>query len=74
GYDDAVGSAVAQGGEAWRTKLGAGQAAELARAAGFTTVRTTNQRDALPPELWIRTDGLRPGGVSGLLHAATRGL
>jgi len=74
GYDDAVGSAVAQGGEAWRTKLGAEEAADLALAAGFATVRTTNQRDALPSELWVRTDGLRPGGVSGLLHAATRGL
>ncbi len=73
GYDDAVGTVVAQAGETWRTRLSAPEAADLALAAGFATARTTTQRDALPHELWDRTDGLRPGGVSGLLHATTRG-
>lgn len=71
GYERAVGSAVTQGGETWRTRLTPDEAAELARAAGFTHVRTATQRDALPAELWRRTDFLRPGGVSGLLHATT---
>jgi methyltransferase (TIGR00027 family) len=69
GYDEAVGAAVEQGGEVWRTTLAPREAADLARSAGFTTVRTTNQRDALAADLWRRTDGLRPGGVSGLLNA-----
>jgi methyltransferase (TIGR00027 family) len=74
GYDEAVGAAVAAGGEAWRTRLAPQEAADVARAAGFTAARTTNQRDALPADLWRRTDGLRPGGVSGLLHATTSGV
>ena len=71
GYAGAVGSAAAQAGEAWRTSLTAAEAADLARTAGFLRVRTTTPRTALPATAWRRTDGLRPGHVSGFLHAAT---
>lgn len=70
-YSDAVGSSVAEGGEAWRSRLTPEEAVGLAREAGFTRVRTASPRDALPAGLWGRADGLRPGGTSSFLHAAT---
>lgn len=70
-YSDAVGSSVAASGEVWRSRLTPDEAADLARSAGFAHARVTSPRDALPTALWDRTDGLRPGGTSGFLHATT---
>ncbi len=72
-YSTGVGGAVAAGGEPWRSRHSASEAAALARAAGFTDVRTTTQRDAFPA-LWERADGLEPGSTSGFLQAATASL
>ncbi|HEY0118892.1 MAG TPA: class I SAM-dependent methyltransferase [Cellulomonas sp.] len=73
-YSEAVGSSVAAAGEPWRSRLSLDEAAGLAVAAGFPRAHATTPRDALPAALWERTDGLRPGGTSGFLHASTRPL
>lgn len=70
-YGAAVGASAAAGGEPWRSRPTSAEVAALARAAGFSRVRATGQRAALPAALWRRTDRLAPSATSGLLHAAT---
>ncbi|MBU4335915.1 MAG: class I SAM-dependent methyltransferase [Actinobacteria bacterium] len=68
-YTAGVGSAVADGGEAWRSRLTGSQMAALCREAGFTQVRTLRPEEAVPDLLRRRADGLRPGTTSGFVHA-----
>ena len=70
-YVAAIGSSVAAGGEPWRSRLTLSEAVDLARAAGFAEAHATTPGEALPAALWRRTDRLRPGTMSGLLHAST---
>lgn len=70
-YAAAIGPSVATGGEPWRSRLTLDQAVDLARTAGFARAHATTAGEGLPAALWRRTDRLRPGTMSGLLHAST---
>ena len=70
-HGEQIEAAAAAGGDPWVSRMTLEEAVDIARAAGFPHVRAVPQRDALPPALWDRSDGLRPAGTSALLHAST---
>lgn len=70
-YAAGVGTAVADGGEAWRSAFTAQQMGALCLQAGFGQVRTLRPEQAVPAACWRRTDALRPGSTSGFVHAGT---
>ncbi|WP_372664958.1 class I SAM-dependent methyltransferase [Amycolatopsis kentuckyensis] len=69
GYAEAVAPVAAEQGEPWRTFLSPAAMADLLRAAGFEVVEQAGQRESVAPELWNRTDALRPAALSALAHA-----
>ena len=71
-YVDGVAPVAAQGGEPWLTFLSPQQMATLLERAGFASIDHRWQRDAIDPRLWRRTDALRPGALSMLVHATVR--
>jgi methyltransferase (TIGR00027 family) len=73
GYVEAVGPVTAEQGEPWRTFLSPATLAGLLREAGFDVVEQTGQRNSVAPELWHRTDALRPAALSALTHARIPG-
>jgi methyltransferase (TIGR00027 family) len=72
-YVTQVAPATAEWGEPWRTFLAPHEAAALLRRHRFASVAHTDQRDAVPPELWHRTDPLRPTRLSVLTTATVSG-
>jgi methyltransferase (TIGR00027 family) len=69
-YVDAVMPATADYGEPWLTFLDAEAAAALLRDHGFTVRAQVEQRDALDPSLWRRTDPLTPSRLTMLTLAS----
>jgi methyltransferase (TIGR00027 family) len=68
-YSDIVMPLAAQRGEPWLTLLAPGDMTALLKRNGFGEVKHISQRDAVDPELWDRTDSLRPLNLSNLAHA-----
>lgn len=68
-YAAAVGPVAAAEGEPWRTFLSPAALASLLGDAGFEVVEQAGQRQSVEPELWQRTDALRPAALSALAHA-----
>jgi len=67
-----VAQASAERGEPWRSCFTAPEMADLARRTGFGAVRSIGQRDAIPAELWRRTDSLRPAELAVLFHGRVK--
>lgn len=67
-YGKDVARASAERGEPWLSCFTPPRIADLARRAGLGAVRSVRQRDALPAELWRRTDSLRPVDLAVLFH------
>jgi methyltransferase (TIGR00027 family) len=68
-YVDGVAPVAARSGEPWLTLVTPDQMSEVLRESGFGSVTHRRQHDAIDPLLWRRTDALRPGGLSMLVHA-----
>jgi methyltransferase (TIGR00027 family) len=68
-----VAQASAERGEPWRSCFTPREIADLARRAGLGAARSIRQRDTIPPELWRRTDSLRPAELAVLFHGAVSG-
>jgi methyltransferase (TIGR00027 family) len=68
-YAELVAPVAAEHGEPWRTFLRPEEMAALLAAHGFAVVAHVPQRAAVPGALWDRADGLRPAGLSWLVHA-----
>ena len=68
-YVDGVAPVAAEGGEPWLTFLTPDRMSLLLRECGFGSVTHRRPHDALDPVLWQRTDALRPGSLSMLVHA-----
>ena len=68
-YAELVSAVAAQHGEPWLTVLGPGDMTALLESRGFGAVKHVRQRDSVAPELWQRSDALRPLGLSMLAHA-----
>ncbi len=71
-YVEMVSPVAAQRGEPWLTFLAPGDMTALLEGAGFGAVRHVRQRDSVAPELWQRSDALRPLELSMLAHATAR--
>jgi methyltransferase (TIGR00027 family) len=63
-YVDLVAPHAAESGEPWLSFFAPDEMAGLLAGRGFGAVRGVDQRDALEPELWQRTDALRPAKLS----------
>jgi len=63
-YVEQVGSAAAQRGEPWLSFLAPAEMTVLLTEHGFGAITHVRQRDAVPAELWQRTDALRPTELS----------
>ncbi|WP_081911111.1 class I SAM-dependent methyltransferase [Amycolatopsis vancoresmycina] len=68
-FAEAVGPVAAEQGEPWRTFLSPGALSGMLRGAGFEVVEQAGQRQSVDPQLWHRTDALRPAALSALAHA-----
>ena len=71
-YVKMVSPVAAQGGEPWLTFLAPDDMTALLESRGFGAVRHVRQRDSVAPELWQRSDALRPLELSMLAHATVR--
>jgi methyltransferase (TIGR00027 family) len=71
-YAREVGSAAAQRGEPWLTFLAPEECTALLEDAGFAETHQLSPVDAVPDEMWRRTDALRPSGLTMLAHATVR--
>jgi methyltransferase (TIGR00027 family) len=69
-YGKLVAQASAEWGEPWRSCFTPREIADLARRVGLGAARSIRQRDTVPPELWQRTDSLRPADLAVLFHGA----
>lgn len=63
-YVDLVGQAAAERGEPWLSFFTPAEMSELLSKHGFVATVHVRQRDAVPAELWQRTDALRPIDLS----------
>jgi methyltransferase (TIGR00027 family) len=72
-YGELVAQASAERGEPWRSCFTPQEITDLARRAGLGAARSIRQRDTIPPELWRRTDSLRPADLAVLFHGAVTG-
>jgi methyltransferase (TIGR00027 family) len=72
-YAEAVAPVAAAQGEPLRTFLSPAALAALVEEAGFAVVEQAGQRQSVAPQLWNRTDALRPSALSALTHARRRG-
>ena len=68
-FVELVSAVAAQRGEPWRTFLAPGELTALLESRGFGAVRHVRQRDSVAPELWQRSDVLRPQQLSMLARA-----
>jgi O-methyltransferase involved in polyketide biosynthesis len=68
-YVSQVGTFAADGGEPWLSFLAPDQVQAMLSEHGFTVLEHVRQRDAVPHELWERSDPLRPGDLSMITHA-----
>jgi methyltransferase (TIGR00027 family) len=68
-YVELVGPVTAARGEPWLTFLSPQELSQLLADGGFHDVVHTGQGD-LEPELWHRTDSLRPSNLSLIAHAS----
>ncbi|MBW8483964.1 class I SAM-dependent methyltransferase [Actinomadura parmotrematis] len=68
-YAAFAGQAAGERGEPYRTFLTPGEVAELTAAHGLTVVEDAGTREAVPAELWDRTDALRPFAFARLVRA-----
>lgn len=68
-YVDAVGAHTAEQGELWRTFLDPDEASTLLAECGFASSTHTPIRDAIPGDLWDRSDALRAARLSMVAHA-----
>jgi O-methyltransferase involved in polyketide biosynthesis len=68
-YVEAVMPVSAEGGEPWLTFLGPKDMSSLLEEHGFDVIEHVSQRDVVDASLWIRSDALRPVGLSLLTRA-----
>jgi len=68
-YVRQVSQFAAAGGEPWRSFLAPDQVQAILSAHGFSVAEHVRQRDAVPAELWKRSDPLRPGELSMITRA-----
>lgn len=69
-YGRLVAQVSAERGEPWRSCFTPPEIADQARRAGLGVARSVRQRDAIPADLWRRTDSLRPAELAVLFHGA----
>ena len=69
-YVRQVGPAAAERGEPWRTFLSPQEMAGLLADSGFGAAEDVPQRDAVPAQLWDRSDSLRPISLSMITRAS----
>lgn len=72
-YAGLVAPVAAQGGEPWLTMLSPADMAGLLVRHGFAVAGQPGQAEALDPELWRRSDALRPVRLQTLVHAVVTG-
>jgi methyltransferase (TIGR00027 family) len=68
-YVSQVGQAAADRGEPWLSFLSPAEVQALLTEAGFTVLAHVHQREAVPGELWDRSDPLRAANLSMITHA-----
>lgn len=68
-YTEAVAAHSAERGEPWLSFFGPDEMAALVAECGFARSRQLGQRDAMPAELWDRSDSIKPTVLSMLAHA-----
>jgi methyltransferase (TIGR00027 family) len=68
-YVDLVAPNAAERGEPWLSFFSPDELSVLLRSRGFDAVRSVGQREAIPANLWQRTDSLRPASLSMIAHA-----
>jgi methyltransferase (TIGR00027 family) len=68
-YVSQVSQYAAAGGEPWRSFLAPDQMQAMLGEQGFAVLEHVRQRDAVPGELWARSDPLRPGDLSMITRA-----
>jgi methyltransferase (TIGR00027 family) len=73
GYADLVMPVAAARGEPWLTFLTPGGMSALLAEHGLGAAEHVRQREQVPPEVWNRTDTLRPMELSVLVHATVGG-
>lgn len=71
-YVDLLGPATAERGEPWLTFLGPDDMAAILEERGFEVIEHVQQRDAIDPALWKRSDPLRASRLSLLTRASVR--
>jgi methyltransferase (TIGR00027 family) len=71
-YVDSVAAATADRGEPWLAYYSPGHMHDELAGAGFTAITSVDQFEALPAELWNRTDALRPARLA-MIATATLG-
>src|SRR5215469_6450066 len=70
-YVSQVAAGAAERGEAWLTFASPAEISDLLADFGFSQAEHVRQRDAIPAELWERSDALRPVELS-VISRATR--
>jgi methyltransferase (TIGR00027 family) len=68
-YVSQVSQFAADGGEPWRSFVAPDQMQAMLSEQGFAVLEHVRQRDAVPGELWERSDPLRPGDLSVITRA-----
>lgn len=66
-------AATAEQGEPWLSFFTPDALTELLDRHGFAVAEHVSQRDAVAPELWQRSDSLRPADLCRLVRATVRG-
>ena len=72
-YVSQVGPAAADRGEPWLTFLSPDEIGGLLADYGFAATEHVQQRDAVPAQLWDRTDSLQPISLSMITRATLAG-
>jgi methyltransferase (TIGR00027 family) len=68
-YVELVGPAAAERGEPWRSFFTPTEMGALLAQHGFGSAAHVRQRDAIPADLWRRTDALRPTELSMIVSS-----
>jgi methyltransferase (TIGR00027 family) len=71
-YVDLLGPVTAERGEPWLTFLGPDDMTVILEQRGFEVIEHVQQRDAIDPALWKRSDPLRASRLSLLTRASVR--
>ncbi len=72
-YADQVAPFAAERGEPWLTCLAPDEMSALLTTHGFAGSKQISQQDSISPQLWARSDTLRPIRLSMLAHATIPG-